>query len=245
MHIVSNLALVLGPLALLARADADLDWDDVPQDCRAVCQPTHDLTEMCDPRVDASDRIEDQLEWQCVCTNDSFDVEAWTSQCADCMEQFYAANPDYDGDDDDDNDDDDDDDVDPDNARDALQDIREIMARCSFTSTSYDASASVTTSISVDATPATATSDLTTTYGTETNIPSPTSGGGSGNNDDSNDDNSNNDNNDSNDNNNDGTDNSNSGGDGDSGAGAALVSGKGSVAMCLTALMAGGMYMLF
>lgn len=257
MYLVSSLALVLGPLALLCRADADLDWDDVPRECRAVCQPTHDLTEQCDSRLDNTpDRIEDQLEWQCFCTNDSFDVAGMTALCADCMEQFYEANPNFDGDDDgdDDDDDDDDDDVDPDNAREALEDIREIMARCGFSSTSYDSSASITTSISVDATAPTATSQLTTTFGTETTAPSPTSDdGGNDNSNDNNDDNSNDsndDNNNSNDNNdnNDSSDNSNNNngnGDGDSGAAAVLVSGKGSVAMAMTALLAGGMYMLF
>lgn len=100
--------LSLAPLA--ARADLQVEAGDISTTCTSVCRPIRELSQTCDvddDRVNNSDQIEAQLELQCICTNDSFDVARLTALCASCMQQ----NPetDDDGDDDDDNDGDDND----------------------------------------------------------------------------------------------------------------------------------------
>lgn len=98
-------AFALTPLLLLARADMQLDNDDVPSACSTICKPVVDLTQACEVDLsgDNNDRTEDRLEAQCVCTNDSFNVSRITALCASCMSQNVNNNDD--DDDDDDNDD--------------------------------------------------------------------------------------------------------------------------------------------
>lgn len=95
--------LSLAPLA--ARADLQIDTDDISQACSAVCRPSQELSQTCEVNDDliSDDRTENLLELQCFCLNDSFDVANLTALCASCMQQ----NPVTDNDDDDDDDDDD------------------------------------------------------------------------------------------------------------------------------------------
>lgn len=155
--------LTLAPLA--ARADLQLDQDDISQACSAVCRPTRELSQTCDVDDDRlpDDRTEDLLTLQCLCLNDSFDVADLTSLCASCMSQNPVS--------------DDDDGSDDNTGMHAYQnvysqvadnvfadDINEIMSRCGFTSASYAASQSTAADgIVVAATRPTSASDLTTT----------------------------------------------------------------------------------
>ncbi|KAF5017811.1 hypothetical protein F66182_10234 [Fusarium sp. NRRL 66182] len=205
----STLALAIAPLFLLARADVNLDRDDVPRECTTICNPIVDLTRACDTdlRGDDNDREEDRLEVQCVCTNDSFNVARIAALCANCIHQYAPNNRDND-------DDDDDDDI-----RDDTRDIDEILFTCGWASTTYVASATAAVAgITVDAARPTDANQLTTTIvgGTGTRsepsaTPTDDSGSGSGNNDDNN---NNNDNNDSSNNNNDATATDNASGSG-------------------------------
>ncbi|CAH0017316.1 unnamed protein product [Clonostachys rhizophaga] len=148
MHF-SNTFLTLAPLALLARADLDLDINDTPQVCRSICQPIATLGDQCNVDLpgDNNDRQEDLLELQCFCTNNSFDVSSVAALCQDCIRQ----NQNNSGNDD---------------ADDALEDINKIVRSCSFSSTSYAASAATSyiQSVTVTATRPTDPSQLTTTY---------------------------------------------------------------------------------
>ena len=101
----STIALALAPLFLLARADVNLDRDDIPRECDTICNPIVDLTRACDTDLRGDrDRDEDRLEAQCVCTNDSFNVARVAALCADCIHQNVRRDDDDDDDDDNDND---------------------------------------------------------------------------------------------------------------------------------------------
>lgn len=84
-----TLALALSAAFSVARADLDLDAEDIPAPCAVICKPVRELTAICD--VDDSrvsdDKTEHLLEAQCICTNDSFDVGKITALCASCIEQ--------------------------------------------------------------------------------------------------------------------------------------------------------------
>ncbi|KAI1057123.1 hypothetical protein LB507_002263 [Fusarium sp. FIESC RH6] len=173
----STIALALAPLLLLARADVNLDRDDIPRECDTICNPIVDLKRACDTDLRGDrDRDEDRLEAQCVCTNDSFNVARVAALCADCIHQNVRRD-----DDDDDND------------NDETEDIDDILYTCGFASTTYVASAAsaAVSGVSVDATRPTDASQLTTTIiagATRTQ-----GGGGSASNTGSNDNNNNND----------------------------------------------------
>ncbi|KAH7122948.1 hypothetical protein EDB81DRAFT_872576 [Dactylonectria macrodidyma] len=168
----NKIALAVAPLLLaVAHADLQLDNDDVPNACKAICKPIVTLTQACEVDLsgsDDTDRNENRLEAQCVCTNDSFDVANIAGLCADCMRQNNNDNNDDDDDDDDDDNDWDDGD---------LSEIRDILSTCGWPTSSYaSASSTVADGITVDATAPTALSQLTTTI-----VPGSTrSGSGSG-----------------------------------------------------------------
>ncbi|CAJ0547210.1 Ff.00g018370.m01.CDS01 [Fusarium sp. VM40] len=177
----STIALAIAPLLYLAHADVSLDRDDVPRACDTICDPIVQLTQKCD-----SDRWGDAQEIQCVCTNDSFNVERIAALCANCIHQ--NASQDRDDDDDDDND-----------IRDETENIDDILFTCAFPSTTYVASAAsaAVSGISVDASLPTDGSEFTWIIGGTTtrdsNQATSTNGsGGSGGN--SNNNNNNNDN---------------------------------------------------
>jgi len=170
--------LAVAPLLMMARADhIDFDLDDTPQACRAVCRPVADLARACEVDLpgDNNDRQEDQLEAQCFCTNDSFDVGSITAQCQDCISQNSSnRRRDHDSDDDHDHDD----------HYDAAEDINSIVRVCGFSSTSFVASAAPTSSIAVSASRPTNTADLTTTIDPAQATETGGSGGGGGGGDD-------------------------------------------------------------
>lgn len=122
----STIALAIAPLLYLAHADVSLDRDDVPRACDTICDPIVQLTQKCD-----SDRWGDAQEIQCVCTNDSFNVERIAALCADCIHQNASR-------------DDDDDET---------ENIDDILFTCAFPSTTYVASAAsaAVSGVSVDA----------------------------------------------------------------------------------------------
>lgn len=111
----NKVALAIAPLFLLARADLQLDNDDVPTACRSICGPIVTLTNACEVDLsgsDDTDRNENRLEAQCICTNDSFDVGHIAALCADCMRQNFRSQDNDDDDNDNDDDDNDNDDWD-------------------------------------------------------------------------------------------------------------------------------------
>ncbi|KAL2755345.1 hypothetical protein ACRALDRAFT_1082384 [Sodiomyces alcalophilus JCM 7366] len=155
MHL-NKLALAVASLATVAFVNAsfDLDSDDIPRQCRDVCDPVRRLGDICDVDDDPlDDRTEDLLEAQCYCTNDSFNVNRITAQCASCMHEHQ-------------------------NDRDDLEDIDDIMRSCGFSSTSYnEADIATVTNINVQATRPTDAADLTTTI---TGAQATRTGGGGG-----------------------------------------------------------------
>ncbi|KAM5372091.1 hypothetical protein ACJZ2D_007624 [Fusarium nematophilum] len=61
----AKVALAIAPLLYLARADVNLDRDDVPSACDAICEPIVELTRTCDTDLRGDrDRVEDRLEAQ-------------------------------------------------------------------------------------------------------------------------------------------------------------------------------------
>lgn len=96
-------AALLSALLLAAvRADRQLDSDDISQNCTSICRPVLELSRTCDVDDDAvpDDLTEDRLSLQCICTNDSFDVQRFTGLCASCMQQNPVVNNDDNDDDD-------------------------------------------------------------------------------------------------------------------------------------------------
>ncbi|KAF4843354.1 Protein CAP22 [Colletotrichum siamense] len=149
MHF-SHVALSLVAAAFV-QADLQLDSDDIPSQCRAVCNPIYELGRTCEVDDDqvTDDLTEDRLEAQCVCTNSSINVSSYAALCASCMDQNVTD-------------------------RDDLDDINDILRTCGFASTTYTSTASyASTTPSVTATRPTASSQLTTTI-------TPGAGGGSG-----------------------------------------------------------------
>ncbi|KAK2061095.1 hypothetical protein LY76DRAFT_539599, partial [Colletotrichum caudatum] len=140
MHF-NRLALSLAAAAACVRADLQLDSDDIPAQCGAVCRPIHDLGQACEVNDDVvrDDVAEDRLEAQCFCTNGSINVSQYAALCASCMEQNTRD-------------------------RDDLDDINDILRTCGFASTSYAATASyASTTPSVSAVRPTDPAQLTTT----------------------------------------------------------------------------------
>lgn len=86
-HVAATLALT----ALLSRAGADLDVDaqDVPAACQAICRPTLELSRTCDVDDDlvGGEAAEAQGEQACYCGNASFDVGRMTALCQSCVQQ--------------------------------------------------------------------------------------------------------------------------------------------------------------
>ncbi|KAL9949630.1 hypothetical protein ACHAQF_000528 [Verticillium nonalfalfae] len=231
----NRFALAAASMATVAlvNADLELDRDDYPAQCQNVCDPVARLGQLCnfDDNDRLDDRTEDQLEAQCFCTNNSFNVAQVAAQCAACM---HNANRDTD-----------------DNEGESIlaaksihlnailnqKDINDIMFTCGFSSTSYDANAvSTATGISVQATALTASSQLTTslTGATPTNTNSQSTPTGSSNNNNgngNNDDNSNN-------NNNNGNSNSDSQSTNEPSAANAIAPGFGTSALGISAYVA-------
>lgn len=86
-HIAATLALTF----LLSQASADLDVDtqDIPTACQAICRPTLELSRTCDVDDDlvGGEAAEVQSEQACYCQNQSFDVGRMTALCQSCVQQ--------------------------------------------------------------------------------------------------------------------------------------------------------------
>lgn len=95
-------AALLSALLLAAvKADLQLDSDGISQNCTSICRPVLELSRTCDVDDDsvADDLTEDRLSLQCLCTNNSFDVQRFTGLCASCMQQNTVVDNDNDDDD--------------------------------------------------------------------------------------------------------------------------------------------------
>ncbi|KAF9873862.1 hypothetical protein CkaCkLH20_08596 [Colletotrichum karsti] len=159
MHF-SHIALTLAAAAFV-KADLQLDDDDIPTQCNAVCRPIYELGRACEVDDDQvrDDLTEDRLEAQCVCTNSSINVSQYAALCASCMDQNVRD-------------------------RDDLDDINDILRTCGFASTSYASTASYASQTpAITATRPTASAQLTTTITPgAAGGASPTQSGGSSNN---------------------------------------------------------------
>ncbi|KAK2008062.1 hypothetical protein LZ32DRAFT_567341 [Colletotrichum eremochloae] len=164
MHF-NRVALSLAAAAAYVQADLQLDNDDIPTQCGAVCRPIYDLGQACEVNDDLinNDLTEDRLEAQCFCTNNSINVSQYAALCASCMEQNIRD-------------------------RDDLDDINDILRTCGFASTTYVATASyASTTPSVSAVRPTNSAQLTTTIAPGSGVgggasPTQSSGSGSGSN---------------------------------------------------------------
>lgn len=94
----NRVALSLAAVAFV-KADLQLDNDDIPTQCQAVCSPIYQLGQACEVNDDLinNDLTEDRLEAQCVCTNNSFNVSQYAGLCASCMDQNVQDRDDLDG----------------------------------------------------------------------------------------------------------------------------------------------------
>jgi hypothetical protein len=136
---------IVAALAAPALAEIDLDGDEIPTQCNAVCDPLLNLVRQCnvDDDVVGGDQNEDLLERQCVCTNTSFDVANVAALCASCMEQNVRE-------------------------REDLEDINDLMRACNFQSSSFAPEATtIVEGVTVTATRPTDINQLTTTAGSQ------------------------------------------------------------------------------
>lgn len=84
-------------VAVLPAAFAEeVEAEDVPAACTAICAPVVTLSNTCDldrtrrlrrDNDDAQDAAEEAAEINCICTNKSFDVANVMALCASCMTQ--------------------------------------------------------------------------------------------------------------------------------------------------------------
>ncbi|KAG6362437.1 hypothetical protein INS49_010667 [Diaporthe citri] len=86
-HIAATLALTF--LLSQAGADSDVDTQDGPAACQAICRPTLELSRTCDVDDDlvGGQAAEMQGEQACYCQNQSFDVGRMTALCQSCVQQ--------------------------------------------------------------------------------------------------------------------------------------------------------------
>ncbi|KAK1975043.1 hypothetical protein LZ30DRAFT_375835 [Colletotrichum cereale] len=137
--------------AAVVRADLRINNNDIPQDCSAICRPIRDLGNICTVNFNIgqggnnnSDQTQDELNAQCVCTNNSFDLKNLAGQCNACMIEKV-----------------------PQDQQRSLEGINSIMSVCELPSASGYASSSTSlaNTVIVLATRLTASSQLTTTFG--------------------------------------------------------------------------------
>ncbi|KAF4592587.1 CAP22 protein [Ophiocordyceps camponoti-floridani] len=153
-----KLAFALAATALIGvEARIELDMDDVPDVCSAMCRPIGNLTSACDTKLpDATDADEKLLEAQCVCTNKSFNVSRVAGLCAGCLTQDLAKATGKE----------------KTKLRAPVRDINEILSACNFAGESYASTAtSVAETVTVEATAATDIGQLTTTLSRATLLP--------------------------------------------------------------------------
>ncbi|OBR04316.1 CAP22 protein [Colletotrichum higginsianum IMI 349063] len=74
--------------AAFVQAGIQFDSDEIPRQCNAVCRPIFSLTQACKVNDNLVNNLtKDQLEAQCVCTNNSINVAQYAALCASCTEQ--------------------------------------------------------------------------------------------------------------------------------------------------------------
>ncbi|POS74357.1 CAP22 [Diaporthe helianthi] len=152
MHYSALLSAIF--LVAVKADDFQLDRDDISTQCTSICRPILELSRTCDVDDDRvrDDLTEHRLRLQCICTNNSFDVQRFAGLCQSCMQQ----NPVRDGDDDDD---DRGDRFDENN-----RDINQIVRSCGFSGATYSASdANAANGVVVSATRPDNANQLTTT----------------------------------------------------------------------------------
>merc|ERR1711881_27420 len=86
--------IILAASALAVVSAAEIDRDDIPAPCQAICYPLVQLAEQCD-----RDNSNDRAEIDCICQSTSPNTSATLGDCDACVRQ-------YDSDSDDDDDDD-------------------------------------------------------------------------------------------------------------------------------------------
>ncbi|KAM0719049.1 hypothetical protein Q7P37_004954 [Cladosporium fusiforme] len=137
-----NTILFIGLAALSAARAQEFDNNDVPQQCRSVCQAMVDAARTCDQNFDG-----DRQEVDCICNTEG--ASTALPECAACVRQFDP-DTDDDGDDNDEN------------------DVDEVVRSCGFSSTTFNpsstASASSTGSGSGSITSSASRSLITSTY---------------------------------------------------------------------------------
>lgn len=78
-----------------AYADLDVDVDEVPATCQAICRPTLELSRICDVDDDLvgdNEVTEYNNERACYCSNQSFNVGQMTALCQSCVQQNSGFN---------------------------------------------------------------------------------------------------------------------------------------------------------
>ncbi|KAF2823845.1 hypothetical protein CC86DRAFT_60753 [Ophiobolus disseminans] len=140
---------IVSALAAFAAAQ-DVDNSDVPQQCRAVCADVVATSQRCDNETN-----DDRAEVDCICRSQN--AATLIPACDACVQQFDTDN-------DDPND---------------VSDVRELLTRCNFTTTTYNSASASSILQSVASSFASASgSVVVTTSGTvvlTTSIPARTS----------------------------------------------------------------------
>ena len=86
--------LILAASVLAVASAAEIDRDDIPAPCQAICYPLVQLAAQCD-----RDNNNDRAEIDCICQSTNPNTSATLPDCDACVRQ-------YDSDSDDDDDDD-------------------------------------------------------------------------------------------------------------------------------------------
>lgn len=137
----SILLIGLAALSSSAVLAQEFDNNDVPQQCRSVCQAMVDAARTCDNNFDG-----DRQEVDCICNTEGASTQL--PECAACVRQFDT-------------------DIDEDD-RDEQNDVDEVMSSCGFTSTTFNAAAAGSSSSSSGGTMTSSSSGslITSTYTT-------------------------------------------------------------------------------
>lgn len=132
-----NALVLLGLTALAAVQAQEFDGNDVPQQCRSICQAMVDAARTCDQTNDG-----DRQEVDCICNTEGASTQL--PECAACIRQFDT--------------DDDDGDDDNDNGMSRTQggvlrllcshliaDVDDVVRSCGFSSTTFNAASASST----------------------------------------------------------------------------------------------------
>ncbi|KAE8354569.1 hypothetical protein BDV28DRAFT_146938 [Aspergillus coremiiformis] len=162
--------LALSGLMLMSNVaiGAELDRADVPNRCWDVCSPVVGIAHKCDNMHNS-----DRAEMQCIC--DWNQAPSLIPLCEACIAQYRSERNNRD----DDNDDDDDNDRNPHH-----NDAYDILASCSFSTTSYNptaAASAVSSATAASSANATHTTPTATSSGSSNSVNSSSAGNSNGN----------------------------------------------------------------